>query len=119
MTGARFKVWWLSERVGIVLEVRGFTHHCFSTARLNDCSTVVKLNLLSESQTILLHDGCAIHDTRTGVSLPIRLYRGLVMCDVYKVLDGKFVWVARMQVADAKAYCKRHIGCMSLAIIPF
>ena len=43
----------------------------------------------------------------------------LVMCDVYKVLDGKFVWVARMQVADAKAYCKRHIGCVSLAIIPF
>lgn len=41
------------------------------------------------------------------------------VCDVYKELDGKFVWVARMQVADAKAYCERHIGCVSLAIIPF
>ena len=38
--------WCESEGLGIVLEVRGFTHHCFSTARLNDCSTVVKLNLL-------------------------------------------------------------------------
>lgn len=108
MTGARFKVWWLSERVGIVLEVRGFTHHCFSTERLNDCSTVVKLNLLSESQALLLHDGCAIHDTRTGVSLPIRLYRGLVMCDVYRLVNGRLTWVGRMSEADASARVCRH-----------
>ena len=111
--------WCESEGLGIVLEVRGFTHHCFSTERLNDCSTVVKLNLLSESQALLLHDGCAIHDTRIGVSILVRLHRDWIMCDVYKVLDGKFVWVARMQVADAKAYCKRHIRCVPLAIIPF
>ena len=41
------------------------------------------------------------------------------MCDVYKMLGDMFVWVARMQVADAKAYCERHPGCVSLAIIPF
>ena len=43
---SRIKILRLSARVGIVLEVRGFTRHCFSTARLNDCSTVIKLNLL-------------------------------------------------------------------------
>ena len=72
---ARF--WCESEGLGIVLEVRGFTHHCFSTERLFDCSTVVKLNLLSESQALLLHDGCAIHDTRIGVPISVRLHKGL------------------------------------------
>ena len=119
MTGARFKVWWLSERVGIVLEVRGFTHHCFSTARLNDCSTVVKLNLLSESQAILLHDGCAIHDTREGVPILVRQHEVLVMCDVYRKVNGRLVWVGRMCEADAMARVCRHRGETFLADIPF
>ena len=116
---SRIKNMRLSARVGIVLEVRGFTHHCFSTARLNDCSTVVKLNLLSESQALLLHDGCAIHDTREGVSLPIRLYRGLVMCDVYRIVNGRLLWVGRMCEADAMARVCRHRGETFLADIPF
>ena len=100
----------LSARVGIVLEVRGFTHHCFSTERLNDCSTVVKLNLLSESQAILLHDGCAIHDTRIGVSLPIRQQRVWIMCDVFMIIGTRWVWTAVMPEADALAHIIRHKG---------
>ena len=96
-----------------------FTLVVFSTddCTTDDCTTnePSPINLAMRTTT----DGCAIHDTRIGVSMSIRLHRDWIMCDVYKVLDGKFVWVARMQVADAKAYCKRHIGCMSLAIIPF
>ena len=116
---SRIKNMRLSARVGIVLEVRGFTHHCFSTERLNDCSTVVKLNLLSESQALLLHDGCAIHDTRAGVSLPIRLYRGWIMCDVYRIVNDRLLWVGRMCVADAMARVCRHRGETFLAVIPF
>ena len=102
-----------------MLEVRGFTHHCFSTARLNDCSTVVKLNLLSESQALLLHDGCAIHDTRIGVSMSIRLYRGWIMCDIYRIVNGRLIWVGRMSEADAMARVCRHRGETFLADIPF
>lgn len=116
---SRMKILRLSARVGIVLEVRGFTHHCFSTARLNDCSTVVKLNLLSESQTLLLHDGCAIHDTREGVPILVRQHEVLVMCDIYRKVNGHLVWVGRMCEADAMARVCRHRGETFLADIPF
>ena len=87
-----------------MLEVRGFTHHCFSTERLNDCSTVVKLNLLSESQAILLHDGCAIHDTRIGVSMSVRLHRDWIMWNNYALINGRRVWLGRQRtLAEALA----------------
>ena len=101
---SRMKILRLSARVGIVLEVRGFTHHCFSTARLNDCSTVIKLNLLSESQALLLHDGCAIHDTRIGVSLPVRQQRVWIMWNNYALINGRQVWLGRQRtLAEALA----------------
>lgn len=93
-----------------MLEVRGFTHHCFSTARLNDCSTVVKLNLLSESQALLLHDGCAIHDTREGVPILVRQHEVLAMCDVFMIIGTRWVWTAVMPEADALAHIIRHKG---------
>lgn len=89
-----------------------------STTALQRCPRAIEPSLGVPS-LIALHDGCAIHDTRIGVSLPVRQHGMLIMCNIYKVLDSKLVCVARMQEADAKAYCERHPGCVYDADIPF
>ena len=73
----RREFWCESEGLGIVWETFPFTLVVF---RLNDCTTddceaiePSPINLAMRTTT----DGCAIHDTRIGVSMSIRLHRGL------------------------------------------
>ena len=41
------------------------------------------------------------------------------MCDVYRIVNDRVIWVGRMSVADAKARVYRHQGETFLADIPF
>ena len=79
--------------------------------RLNDCPTddceaiePSPINLALKTTT----DGCAIHDTRIGVSISIRLHGDLIMCDVFRKVNGHLLWVGRMSEADAMARVCRH-----------
>lgn len=73
----RREFWCESEGLGIVWEISPFTLVVFSTddCTTDDCPTnEPSLGLLSASTPT---DGCAIHDTRIGVSMSIRLHKGL------------------------------------------
>ena len=41
------------------------------------------------------------------------------MCDVYRIVNDRLLWVGRMCVADAMARVCRHRGETFLAVIPF
>ena len=79
--------------------------------RLNDCPTddceaiePSPINLAMRTTT----DGCAIHDTRIGVPISVRLHEVFVMCDVFRKVSGRLLWVGRMSEADAMARVCRH-----------
>ena len=106
----RREFWCESEGLGIVWEISPFTLVVF---RLNDCPTddceaiePSPINLAMRTTT----DGCAIHDTRIGVSMSIRLHRDWNMCDVFVIIGTRWVWTAVMPEADALAHVIRHKG---------
>ena len=104
----RREFWCESEGLGIVWKISPFTLVVFSTddCTTDDCPTnEPSLGLLSASTTT---DGCAIHDTRIGVSMSIRLHRDWIMCDVFRKVDGHLLWVGRMDEAAAVARVCRH-----------
>ena len=51
--------------------------------------------------------------------MSIRLHRDWIMCDVYRIVNDRLIWVGRMSAADAMARVCRHRGETFLAIIPF
>lgn len=73
-----------------------------TTERLFDCNQIEPtLGLLS---SILLHDSCAIHDTRMGVSMSVRLHRDWIMWNNYALINGHQVWLGRQRtLAEALA----------------
>ena len=99
-------------------EISPFTLVVFSTddCTTDDCPTnEPSLGLLSASTTTgwLRHpttDGCAIHDTREGVPILVRLHGDLIMCDVFVIIGTRWVWTAVMPEADALAHVIRHKG---------
>ena len=40
--------------------------------------------------------------------MSIRLHRDWIMCDVFRKVDGRLLWVGRMSEADAMARVCRH-----------
>ena len=104
----RREFWCESEGLGIVWEIFPFTLVVFSTddCTTNDCEAIEPspINLALKTPT----DGCAIHDTRIGVSMSIRLHRDWIMCDVFRKVSGRLLWVGRMSEADAMARVCRH-----------
>ena len=106
----RREFWCESEGLGIVWKISPFTLVVFSTddCTTDDCPTnEPSMGLLSASTTT---DGCAIHDTREGVPILVRLHGGLVMCDVFVIIGTRWVWTAVMPEADALAHVIRHKG---------
>lgn len=41
------------------------------------------------------------------------------MCDIFRIVNGRLIWVGRMSEADAMARVCRHRGETFLADIPF
>ena len=115
----RREFWCESEGLGIVWEIFPFTLVVFSTddCTTDDCEAIEpsRINLALKTPT----DGCAIHDTREGVPILVRQHEVLVMCDVYRIVNDRLLWVGRMCTADAIARVYRHRGETFLAIIPF
>ena len=104
----RREFWCESEGLGIVWEISPFTLVVF---RLNDCTTndceaiePSRINLALKTTT----DGCAIHDTRMGVPISVLQHEVFVMCDVFRKVSGRLLWVGRMSEADAMARVCRH-----------
>ena len=89
-------------------EIFPFTLVVFSTddCTTDDCTTNEPSHGTPSVWTTT--DGCAIHDTRIGVSMSIRLHRDWIMCDVFRKVDGHLLWVGRMCEADAMARVCRH-----------
>ena len=104
----RREFWCESEGLGIVWADSPFTLVVFSTddCATDDCEAIEPspINLAMRTPT----DGCAIHDTRIGVSISIRLHGDLIMCDVFRKVSGRLLWVGRMSEADAMARVCRH-----------
>ena len=104
----RREFWCESEGLGIVWEIFPLALVVFSTddCATDDCTTnEPSLGLLSVWTTT---DGCAIHDTRIGVPISVRQHEVFVMCDVFRKVSGRLLWVGRMSEADAMARVCRH-----------
>ena len=106
----RREFWCESEGLGIVWEIFPFTLVVFSTddCATDDCTTNEPSHVTPSVRTTT--DGCAIHDTRIGVSMSIRLHRDWIMCDVFVIIGTRWVWTAVMPEADALAHIIRHKG---------
>ena len=104
----RREFWCESEGLGIVWKDFPFTLVVF---RLNDCATddceaiePSRINLALKTTT----DGCAIHDTRIGVSMLIRLHRDWNMWNNYALINGHYVWLGRQRtLAEALAISRK------------